>query len=318
MDLEHPNRDQYVRILIVEDDAMQAELLQLGLAAAGFRIDIVTNGLTAIEVVQGRRYDAVLVDYNIPEMDGFATARLLGDILGPTARPVLIALTATPERLTGREDGAASVFDLVLDKSCGLSSIILAIKHCLAPAPDIAAKRAARDLLDDEAEEDYFIGPQRRGGEGEVPGPVRILVVEDDEHQRLLLRTVLERRGYSVETASNGLEAVRRIREHCCDLAIVDYNLPEINGAVLASLVHDQMAQAWRPRLIALTATPDLLIERAAVTGPLFDQIIDKASGLDELIDAVDDLLRRSPDPETRRAMAHVLSRPVRLSGIEK
>jgi CheY-like chemotaxis protein len=117
----------------------------------------------------------------------------------------------------------------------------------------------------------------------------------------------LERHGYFVVTASNGLEAVRRIRANCCDLAVVDYRLPEIDGLAVASLIHSQMAQAWRPRLIALTATPDLLFGRAAVSGPVFDQIIDKAAGLDELIDSINHLLRLSPDPETRLAAARAL-----------
>jgi CheY-like chemotaxis protein len=303
----YPNSDRCIRILIVEDVEMQAQILQLGLTRVGFAADVVGNGLAAIEIVQDRHYDAVLVDYNMPEMDGLATARLLGDILGPIARPVLIALTATPERLTARESGAASAFDLVLDKLCDLSAIILAIRRCLEAVPDNAAKRVAKDMINDEGWEDYVMGPRRPGAESDAARPVRILIVEDDGGQRELLSSVLERRGYSVVTASNGLEAVRRIRTNCCDLAVVDYRLPEVDGLAVASLIHSQMAQAWRPRLIALTATPDLLFGRAAVNGPVFDQIIDKAAGLDKLIDAINDLLKLSPDPETRLAAARAL-----------
>jgi CheY-like chemotaxis protein len=314
MDTEHPNTNPYrcVRILIVEDDELQAQVLQIGLTVSGFTVDIVTNGLAAVEVVQDKNYDAVLVDYNIPEMDGLATARLLGDFLGPIARPILIALTATPGPLTERDRGAGSAFDLILDKSSDLASIIVAITRCLENAPDSAAKRAAKDLIYDQAEEDYVMGRGHPGADGDNPGPVRILVVEDDDSQRLLLSNMLRNRGYAVETVSNGLAAVRRIRENCCDLALVDYDLPEIDGVAVANLVHDQMAQAWRPRLIALTATPDLLHIRAAITGPVFDQIIDKSAGFDELIGSVDHLLRCSPDPETRRAAAHVLPIAIR------
>jgi CheY-like chemotaxis protein len=307
MHLELSEPTDRTRVLVVEDDEIQAHILQASLTTAEFEVDIVTNGLAAVGIVAERHYDAVLVDYNIPEIDGLATARLLGDLLGPIARPLLIALTATPEQITAREGSAESAFDLILDKSADLSEIIAAIAHGVETAPDIAAKHAARDSIYDKAEEDYVTGQGRLGAEGDDPGPIRILVVEDDENQRSLLTTILERKGYVVETASDGLEAIRRIRENCCDLALVDYDLPEIDGMAVATLVHDQMAQAWRPRLVALTAMPDLLYVKTAVTGPLFDRIVDKSSGLHELMTSIDHLLRFSPNPETRRAAARVL-----------
>jgi CheY-like chemotaxis protein len=307
MDLELSAPDRCTRVLVVEDDEMQAQILQLGLAGAGFEVDIVNNGLAAVGIAADRHYDAVLIDYNIPEIDGLATARLLGDFFGPVARPVLIAFTATPERLIARESGANSAFDLVLDKSCGLSAVISAITSSVASAPDTAAKQAARDVIDNQSEDDNVAGPRHPAAKDKDPDPLRILVVEDDESQRLLLANVLQRKGYVVETASDGLAAIRRIREKCCDLALVDYHLPEISGLAVASLVNGQMAQASRPRLVALTATPDLLYVQTAVTGPMFDRIVDKSSGLHELISSVDHLLRFSTNPETRRAAARIL-----------
>jgi DNA-binding response OmpR family regulator len=299
---------KFARVLIVEDDEMQAQILRQGLATAGFKVDIVSSGLAAVRMVEERHYDAVLVDYTIPEIDGLATARLLGDFLGPIARPVLIALTATPENLIAKEAGAKSAFDLVLDKSCDLATIIAAIAQCLAGAPDAALKQAAKDRINDQAEEDHAMGPRRLGGEDGDSGPARILIAEDDESQQLLLRSILEKRGYVVETTSDGLQAIRRIRENWCDLVIVDYNLPGIDGLAVGSLVHDQMAQAWRPRLIGLTATPDLVNDRTMVTGPVFDQLLGKSSGLHELIHSIDHLLRSSPNPDTRRAAARALA----------
>ena len=282
MTSQSPNADDSTRVLIVEDDEMQAAILQQGLASLGFRVDIVTDGLAAVEMVEDGHYDAVLVDYNIPEIDGLATARLLGDFLGPIARPVLIALTATPDALTARENGAQSAFDLVLDKTCDLASIVSAISGCLAAAPASAVREAARDSIYDRSEEDYVMGPPHGEASDADPGPVRILVVEDDWLNECFWRSCWS----GVAMWLRRLPMVWRrceVRENCCDLALVDYNLPEIDGLAVASLVHDQMSKAWRPRLIALTATPDVLCSRAMRSGPVFDQIVDKSSSLDEL-----------------------------------
>ena len=137
--------------------------------------------------------------------------------------------------------------------------------------------------------------------------PIRILVVEDDPRQRSLLKAVLERKGYVVETACDGLQAIRRIQENCCDLVVLDYNLPKLNGLAVASLVHDQVAKDVRPKLVAITATPGVLYAQTAATGPVFDRIVDKSLGLYELINSVDHLLRFSTDPEMRRAAARIL-----------
>jgi DNA-binding response OmpR family regulator len=61
-----PNSDQCLRILIVEDVEMQAQILQLGLARVGFATDVVSTGLAAIEVVQDRHYDPVRFSLRSP------------------------------------------------------------------------------------------------------------------------------------------------------------------------------------------------------------------------------------------------------------
>ena len=91
------------RILIVEDDPLQAQVLNKGLTSAGFAVDVCSGGLAAVEQIEDEHYDAVLVDYRIPEIDGLALARVVGDTLGLFARPVLIALTASPQRIIDRE-----------------------------------------------------------------------------------------------------------------------------------------------------------------------------------------------------------------------
>jgi CheY-like chemotaxis protein len=123
-----------------------------------------------------------------------------------------------------------------------------------------------------------------------------------------LLASVLESRGCIVETASDGLEAIRKLRSGCFDLALVDYNLPEMDGLAAGTLILDLMQEHLRPRLVALTATPARLHE-TMVGGCVFDEVLGKSSDMRALIRAVDRLLRSSPNPATRRAAA--LTSPV-------
>jgi CheY-like chemotaxis protein len=295
-----------VRILIVEDDSLQAEILAAALTAAGFEADTVAEGLGGVWKAREGRYDVVLMDYQLPEIDGYAAARLIGDFMSGHARPVLIALTATPDQLNARQSGTASAFDAVLPKSPDLSGLFATITQCLASAPERSARQDAVFALLLQSWAEYDAIPARPGAQGDDTGPARILVIDDDAAQRLLLRSVLERRGYVVDVASDGLEAVRKIREGCYDLALVDYNVPEMDGWATGMLVRDMIGEDLRPRMIGLTATADQLSSREGTARSVFDEIIPKSADLQGLLSSVDRHMRASPNPVTRRAAAYV------------
>jgi DNA-binding response OmpR family regulator len=85
-----------MRLLIVEDEARIAELIQAALARAGFAIDAVHLCADARAVLETTSYDAAIVDFGLPDGDGL---RLLGELRtkgNPT--PVLVLTAATPLR----------------------------------------------------------------------------------------------------------------------------------------------------------------------------------------------------------------------------
>ena len=73
---------------------MNRKLVALFLARAGHRFDMVENGYDAIAAVSRARYDAVLMDIQMPDLDGLAATRKIRGLPGPTARVPVIALTA--------------------------------------------------------------------------------------------------------------------------------------------------------------------------------------------------------------------------------
>ena len=79
-------------ILIVEDNADQAQTLRLFLDMKGHQLEIASNGLAAIEAARRFRPHVVLLDLGLPGCDGFEVARRLRDEHGGTLR--IIAITA--------------------------------------------------------------------------------------------------------------------------------------------------------------------------------------------------------------------------------
>lgn len=78
----------------------------------------------------------------------------------------------------------------------------------------------------------------------------RILVVDDDESVRKVLTTILEDKGYYVETAKNGKEAIKKSDEKFFNLALIDIRLPDLEGTKLLTKIKDTT-----PRMIKIIVT---------------------------------------------------------------
>ncbi|MEE7493391.1 PAS domain S-box protein [Methylobacterium oryzae] len=81
-------------LLLAEDVTLNQELARTILEGAGHTVDIVADGAEAVRAVQARRYDLVLMDVQMPVMDGVGAARRIRALADPVAAVPIIALTA--------------------------------------------------------------------------------------------------------------------------------------------------------------------------------------------------------------------------------
>jgi len=68
-------------------------------------------------------------------------------------------------------------------------------------------------------------------------GTHTILVVEDNEDTRTIIRLEMERYGYTVVEARNGRKALEMLKELCPDLIVMDLNMPEVDGLTAAQAI---------------------------------------------------------------------------------
>ena len=83
-----------LRVLVAEDNLVNQEIAIATLENAGHHVDVVANGLEALDAVQNVGYDVVLMDIQMPEMDGIAATRAIRDLDGAVSDIPIIALTA--------------------------------------------------------------------------------------------------------------------------------------------------------------------------------------------------------------------------------
>ncbi len=81
-----------------------------------------------------------------------------------------------------------------------------------------------------------------------------ILVVDDYDDGRVLLRRLLESKGFRVSEASNGEEAVEAVRRHCPDLILMDLNMPRMDGLTAARKIRACREMCGGVPMVAVTA----------------------------------------------------------------
>ncbi|GAB4463639.1 MAG: hypothetical protein OHK0037_16550 [Elainellaceae cyanobacterium] len=124
-----PEQTEGLRILIAEDNLVNQKVLLRMLQQLGYGADVVANGAEAVEAVLRQTYDVVLMDVQMPEVDGIMATQMLRDRLSPEALPYIVAVTANA-MLGDREDCLISGMDDYISKPIRLDQLATLLKKC--------------------------------------------------------------------------------------------------------------------------------------------------------------------------------------------
>jgi CheY-like chemotaxis protein len=130
-----------LRILLAEDNATNQKLALRLLARLGYEADLAGNGLEALEAMEKRTYDVVLMDMQMPEMDGLEATRQIHHRWNEDEHPYIIAMTANAMEGDRQACFAAGMDDYV-SKPVRVEALVAALEN---GARTVEARRAIVD-----------------------------------------------------------------------------------------------------------------------------------------------------------------------------
>ena len=117
-----------LRILLAEDNVVNQKLAMRLLQQMGYRADLASNGIEAIESIERQTYDVVLMDVQMPEMDGMEASRQITGRWDANSRPRIVAMTANAMQ-GDREACLAAGMDDYVTKPIRVDALVEALNN---------------------------------------------------------------------------------------------------------------------------------------------------------------------------------------------
>jgi PAS domain S-box-containing protein len=240
-------------VLVIDDDPTARELITTHLREQGFAVQTASRGIDGLKLARDLHPAAITLDILMPDIDGWTVLAALKGDPALADIPVII-VTIVDEQRRGITLGAAAYLTKPIDR---------------------------RRLLG-------IMSPYRVTERTNT-----VLIVDDDEEHRQLVRAILETQGWVVREAANGRLALDALASGLPDMVLLDLMMPEMDGfQVVATL---QENPAWRDVPIVIVTALDLTTEdRRRLSGGVEEILSKHAATSSELIARVGTLIAES------------------------
>ena len=263
-----------VPVLVVDDNATTLRLLEKWLEGWGVEPKLVSSAPMAIESMQQAQaaahpFSIVLTDAQMPGVDGFMlTERIKAD--PDLAGSIIMMLTSGGQRGDAARCRSLGIAGY-LSKPIRQSELREAIVRVLEiPQPPERPLLVTRHTLREE----------HRGSP--------VLLAEDNPVNQLLAVRLLEKRGYQVMAVSNGSEALAALEEQSFQFALVDIQMPDMDGLELTRIIRaKEQASGRHMPIIALTAHARKEDREMCLAGGM-DGYVSKPINARELFEIID------------------------------
>ena len=259
------------RLLVVDDNETNLSILALHTQRWGMEVTAAASGDEALaRLREGNEFDAAILDFAMPGMDGLALAEHMREFENAKKMPIILLSSGDPEIDPARwQVGYFSV----LPKPWKSANLQRELQRFLAPVN-------APPLPPVQAQTQRILEPTSA-----LENPVKILVVEDNPTNLRVVITVLNALGYEPDTAINGQAGIEMAEANGYDLILLDVQLPDIDGWSVARHLR-QYVRDKKLTIVAITAnvTPE---DRQACFDAGMDDFVMKPFKISTLKDVI-------------------------------
>lgn len=249
----HPSVDlNGLRVLVVEDNAVNRRVINEQLACWGIDCVLAESGADGLSVLrrcsaEGDPFEVAILDQNMPEMDGITLAReIKADPTIADTRLILLTSVGQPGDARFMEEAG---FIGYLTKPAKQSQLMDMLAAVWARGTEGAALITRYTLAEGTAPRNW------EELKKVAPGKERkVLLVEDNEINRLVALDLLAELGCEVDVAVNGLEAIEQAKKTNYDLVFMDCQMPEMDGFEATSEIRRLEGKDRHTPIVALTA----------------------------------------------------------------
>ena len=265
-------------MLIVDDNATNRLILRKTLEAWQIAAKELADGPGALRelelaALRGEPYDVLLVDGQMPQMDGFRLTRRIRQN-AHRRQPIIIMVTSS---------GLKS--DIQRCKELGIAGYL--VKPVKRKELLQTLRRIAGQTLTPPTEV-HAVVPSIR-----TDSVVRVLLVEDNRTNQLMAQRMLEKVGYRVVVASDGKEALADIQQQTFDVVLMDVQMPEMDGLEATRQIRKLSHPMCVIPVIAMTASA-MAEDRAVCLEAGMDDYVSKPFNPVELVSKIE----RWTDPQ--------------------
>ncbi|HUB82148.1 MAG TPA: response regulator [Bryobacteraceae bacterium] len=238
---------QDLRVLIVDDNEVNRRVLHQQVTSWGMRNGSFASGEHVVEgmrqaKVTGDPYHFVLLDYQMPGMDGAAVADAIKN--DPLLRDTVVILLTSVGHWSEIRPMEGKRIDASLVKPVRQSQLL-----------DTMAKAWSRHQGTSYADR---LVPNRKtllpGGEQFGGRGLHVLLVEDNAVNQKVASVMLEKLGLKVDVAVNGIEAVQKAENTAYSIIFMDCQMPQMDGYTAAQEIRSRARGGWRVPIVAMTA----------------------------------------------------------------
>jgi signal transduction histidine kinase/CheY-like chemotaxis protein len=228
--------------LTIDDNDTNRTIFEQHLSSWGIEALSAASGTEALETLReravgGKPVHFILLDYEMPEMDGLEVARRVREDPAIPVVPMVLVASSPVGPGAGREVGLARMLQKPLRKSRLHTCLVDVLAGTRRPEPGHGEASSSAQADDQIAS-----------------GAPTILVAEDNQVNQSVALVMLKKRGYRADLARNGAEAVDRVARSQYAAVLMDCEMPDMDGYQATAEIRRREGAGRRTPIIATTA----------------------------------------------------------------